>query len=488
MRGLSETVAEVILDSPEKYQYFFENMHQISPVVSSALFSLARERSKKNLPIPWAQLLKIVNDCSELQLRAREENSEVGVDVRLEGIRLLQQGLTEGGNGEALIPSELFEDVKQIIQNYLYDSHPNFEQDRPPEEDVVGHRDPLTMSLNSVRPIAFACLMEFIKHTELDNEWGVTQESWAKNHLERKIDKNLDSSLAVHSIFGRYYWLLSKWDHDWLQSVVSQIFPTEENPDSTDYFLAAWDSYIIYNRPGNKTISILRDEYIHSVDLLSQGKTTKTHLDIPGRIFSHIFLDYLWNPYDVYDRDGLVNIFMYRCDDTVRSQAVNSLLDLIKNTSEPERNEIWPKIRDFWIWRANEFSLSQYPSEMEKEMERFSLLATYIPYSEKLEDVQMLLNPLFRTIKDGFVWRNLEKLLSLRVASEPVQVAKIYRLMYEEISNSPTSRLLFHAEEADKIIHSLIENNSSRKDALRIIDIIFRNGNERYRKLYEEYS
>ena len=43
MRGLSETVAEVILDSPEKYQYFFENIHQISPVVSSSLFSLARE-------------------------------------------------------------------------------------------------------------------------------------------------------------------------------------------------------------------------------------------------------------------------------------------------------------------------------------------------------------------------------------------------------------------------------------------------------------
>jgi hypothetical protein len=190
----------------------------------------------------------------------------------------------------------------------------------------------------------------------------------------------------------------------------------------------------------------------------------------------------------VHDRGGLVNIFMNRCDDAVRSQAVKSLVDFMKHTPEPERDKLWLKIREFWIWRTNEFSLSRYPSEMEKEMEQFSLLATYIPDSEKLEDVQILLNPFILIIKNGFVWRNLEKLLSLRAESESVQVAKIYRLVHEEISTSPTPRHIFYAEEADKIINTIIKNNDSRKDALRIINIIFRNGNERYRKLYEEYS
>jgi len=486
-RGLSEAVAQIILDSPEKYEHLFENLHQAPPDISLALFSLAQKKSKESQSIPWAGLLKLVQLCSESSSRLSEDNLDTAVAARMEAMRLLQHGLTGRDDKNAIIPVSLFESVKQILQIYLYDSHPSFEQDRPPE-NMVGYQDSITVSLNSVRPIAFACLMEFIKHTDLDIDWGVSQRSWSKEHLERKLDKKLDSSLAVHSIFGQYYWLLSKWDNDWLQSVVPQIFPIEETSDNIDYFLAAWDSYIIYNRPGNKTVGSLRNEYIHGVELLSQGKTTKTHLDIPGRVFSHIFLDYLWNPYDVYDRNMLVNIFMDRCNDSIRSQAVHSLLDLIKNSLEPERNKMWPKVREFWLWRANEFTLTQYPGEMEKEMERFSLLAAYAPLSEKLEDIQILINPFFRAIKDGFVWRNLEKFLSLRAEAEPVQVAKIYRLMHEEIAVSPTSRFLSYAEDADKIIHSSIKNSESRKDVLRIIDLIFRNGNERYRKLYEEYS
>lgn len=487
LRGLSESVAEIILDAPERYEGLFTYLHYASPAYSLALFSLASERLKQSQPIPWNKLLDLMDSCSEAALRLREIEVEDALDARMEGIRLLQNGLTGNDDKSILISPSLFENVLQILKIYLEDSHPNYEQDRP-QENVMGHRDPLTISLNSVRPIAFASLMEFIRHTDVNNDWGVSRRSWAKAILERKLDKDIDPSLAVHSVYGRYYWLLSSWDGDWLQSVVSQIFPTDETSDSTDYFLAAWDSYAIYNRPGGKTVNLLRDKYIHGIDLLSQGKTTKTHIDIPGRIFIHLFLDYLWYPYDVHDKEGLVNIFMSRCDDAVRSQAVHGLLNMISNTPELERNEIWPKIREFWVWRANEFSLSQYPSEMEKEMEQFSLLASYIPNSEKLKNVQALLNPFFRNLKDGFVWRNLENLLSLRVESEPVQVAKIYRLMHEEVSNSPSSRLIYYAETADKIINSIIRNHDSRRDALRIIDMIFRNGNERYRKLYEEYS
>jgi hypothetical protein len=487
LRGLSEAVAEIILDIPERYGDLFTYLRQALPSISLALFSRAQEKSKKGQSVPWIELISLILSCSESALRLRGEDVENALNARMEGVRLLQHGLTGNDDKKVIIPASLFEDVQQILQIYLEDSHPNFEQDRP-QENEIGHRDPLTTSLNSVRPIAFASLMEFIKHTDVKSDWGVSQRSWAKTQLERKLNKNLDSSLAVHSIFGRYYWLLSSWESDWLQNVIPQIFPTEETSDNIDYFLAAWDSYIIYNTPGGKTMSLLRDKYIYCVELLSQGKTTKTHLNVPGRIFSHIFLDYLWNPYDVHDRGGLVNIFMNRCDDAVRSQAVKSLVDFMKHTPEPERDKLWLKIREFWIWRTNEFSLSRYPSEMEKEMEQFSLLATYIPDSEKLEDVQILLNPFILIIKNGFVWRNLEKLLSLRAESESVQVAKIYRLVHEEISTSPTPRHIFYAEEADKIINTIIKNNDSRKDALRIINIIFRNGNERYRKLYEEYS
>jgi hypothetical protein len=45
-----------------------------------------------------------------------------------------------------------------------------------------------------------------------------------------------------------------------------------------------------------------------------------------------------------------------------------------------------------------------------------------------------------------------------------------------------------YGEESDKIVYSAARNMSSRKVALKVMDIIFRRGDDRYRDLYEEFT
>lgn len=485
--GLSKDVAEILLENPKKYQMFFENIDQVSQVVVYTLLNKAEENLRNDHPIPWAELLDIVKLNSEKQSVNQMISKDILLDVRLAGIRLVEEGFGNHKNTKVLIPVELCKKTQEIIQDYLVDSHPSFEDDHP-QENMAGYRDPITVSLNSVRPIAFICFMEFIRHSLVEKDWGECEYSWALEILENKLDKNNDASLAVHSIYGRYYWFLGNWNYLWLQKNLSRIFPINGSVEDIDFFLAAWDSFVLYNRIGHQTISQLRKEYSYGISLLSQGKTLKTHLDIPKQMFIHIFLDYLWNPYTVNDDRSVLYEFMTRCDDSIRGQAIHGLVEMIRNTSKEEIKNVWKQVFDFWIWRANEFSLSKHPSEMEKEIERFSLLLKFIPSSEKIVDIQMLLNPFFDFIGNGLIWRELEEFLAQRVLSEPIQTAKMYLRMHEK-ALSPSRRIhLYYGEESDMIINNAIKNLDARRDVLVTIDLIFRHGNDRYRNLYEEYS
>lgn len=485
--GLSKEVSDILLENPAKYRDFFSNINQASHVTIYTLLNKSEENVRNGQSVPWKELLDIVEANSEVNSIDTAINNDSSLEVRLAGIRLIEESFNNQTKEKALIPVALFEKTQKIIQNYLLDSNPSQKEDHP-DENMMGHRDSITASLNSVRPIAFICLMELVRHSLVEQDWGECSPSWALEIIEDKLDKNNDPSLAVHSIFGRYYWLLEKWDSVWLQQNLSRIFPVEKESGNNDYFLAAWDSFVLYNRIGNKTVNQLRREFSYGITLLSQGKNIKTHLDIPKRMFVHMFLDYLWNPYTVNDNNSLLYEFMTQCDDSIRGQAIGGLVDLIKTASDEDIRNTWKQFFDFWVWRANEFSLSTHPGEMEKEIEHFSLLLKHIPSSQKIGDIQRLLNPFFDFIGNRLIWRSLEEFLSQRVVSEPVATAKIYLLMHEKALSSSRKTNLFYREESDEIIFTAIKNLDARRDILITIDLIFRQGNDKYRKLYEEYS
>ena len=161
---------------------------------------------------------------------------------------------------------------------------------------------------------------------------------------------------------------------------------------------------------------------------------------------------------------------------------------MLKNSSDNrELTEKWPFIKNLWQWRATEFSLTQYPEEFRPEMEELSALPMIAPNTESLGDIWLLLKLFLSFVDEYRVWKNLEEFLASRVVDEPEDVAKYYLEMHKSLRNSKFG-YPYYDEEADKILSTAIRNDRCRRIVLDTIDIIYRNGNTRYRDLYEKYT
>ena len=119
----------------------------------------------------------------------------------------------------------MFSLVQEILFLLVDNPDPNQEQDRP-EEGWFGHLDPLTVSMNHVRPMALEALIHLtMKKAQLYKDRDLPKwEQSIEDIFTRKLDRKSDPSWSVHSIYGRYlpsfYWL----DPEWVKRNVNNIF------------------------------------------------------------------------------------------------------------------------------------------------------------------------------------------------------------------------------------------------------------------------
>jgi len=490
IRGLSDAVASLLVMYPEQYKLLYKRLPEAPPSVSASLFILAREQCKKGIEVPRKQLLELAYSTAEIIYTEGTSNwNEDNFGARIAAIQFIYEALSVND----FLPIEFISYIETIVLLYLQDSNPDEDHDNPPE-GYVGHGDPITQALNTIRPIALTCLMVIIRKRLDILENGSSKENLLtkqiKETFESKLDKSKDSSWAVHSIFGQYFALLTNLDWDWIHSKTHLIFPLDVSGESLRYFTAAWEAYVIFTNPSGKLLYTLSSQYLYAIHLLSEGKTTKTHLNYVSRLSEHLLLDYLWSPYDLMGEQSenkpLVLLFSL-CNHEIRSRVIWTLWRMLDPNLPDQWNKFWKNIKAFWKWRINEASLSSYPHEFKDEMEEFSHFPIIAPRSESIGSLWPFLEPLVQFAGDFRVWRNLEEFLADRVEEFPDKTIGFYLYLHE---HSPESEYGFHhyGEESDKILYTAVRNDSSRRDALKVIDIIFRKGNDRYRELYEEYT
>ena len=307
--GLGNALAELVLNNPLKYEIIINAMDELHPMIPASLLNRAVKLLEDNKSIPWLSFIKLAYKCSEKKYR--QSTLDDSLEARLGAIRFVRQYLSQKIKEDTIIPNNELTEVKKTVNVFLEDSHPNIEQDRPPK-GYMGYKDPITVSLNSVRPIAFVCFMEVLKYQWLRSKTKSINGNPLTDDTRKILNKNLDKiqepSLAVHSVYGQYFWLLANISMEWVMENRKRIFPIG-GQDNEDYFSAAWDSYLVYNRPSLSTISMLRNEYITGIKRLESKELEATSFRFQDHLFSHLFLDYIWRPYDLTNNESFLGIF-----------------------------------------------------------------------------------------------------------------------------------------------------------------------------------
>jgi hypothetical protein len=500
-KGLANLVADVILEAPKRYGDQIESVVLFRPEFAYTLLNRAWA-SKPATSEAWefgirACEILLGDQTVRTDMSSAFETS--WTSVRSEIVRLIQLGLN---NEQCRIPAHLLPRVRELLLVLLDDPDPDKVADRPPE-GWLGHEDPATLAINRVRSRALLALIEYAwfcattvapkpKVSHATGPHPKRLEPVVREALTRKLDRLEDSSWAVHSVYGCYLPRLFWLDQEWVETHVDQIFPEGEDEDSVRYYVAAWDSYVIFNRFWPPLFELLRRKYERAIQNLGKGWVTKTHLEPERGLAIHVTWEYLRSEHDLNLPGGsqnLIKLFFQEASPQARGHVPWFFWRVLEDNPN-ELETYWPRIRAVWKWRAKEASVANHSIDFDDEMRGFAHLLLVAPQHETMVSLWPLLEALLphitRSERREEGWLAVEKYLAAEVDRDPARAIEFYRLMYDQ---TPQHQWYYYArEEARRIIEKAAADKNARQEALWLIDLLARRGDHQFRDIYDRYA
>lgn len=488
--GAADVLATLLLSENSNAIELIPRCDFLAPIFSTKLFYKAHETWKNKKEIPWEALLKLAMKLGE-QAQGNSSNEDIWVGARLAASHLISSGLYPGN----LVSVEFFGLLLRTILIFLDDPNPS-EADDNPREGYFGHNDPITQSLNTVRPIALSNLFDLValKQSSANNLNEKSIDSLITGDaflglLEKRLDRAQEKSRTLHSVFGQYVWLLHASYSSWFERNVKRIFPPHNEDGDQSYFIAAWDAYLYRNLPSQELFLKLKHFYARGVTNYLTGKRSETHLGLRGQLCGHLVNNYLLNPYPLsrdLGEENLIGLYFSLANSEQRGSFIAVLVQVYRSMEPRDRTTYWAPVNKIWLWRLREASVADTPAEFEKEAAFFSELPSLAPESETIVSLWPMLENLLEFSDDYQVWKELEDYIVTSISNFPEKSLELYRLMHSARSQGwPNWR---HRETADIILGQGVENLRTRRDALAIMDILYRSGISKYRDLYNRYT
>lgn len=499
-RGLAAAVASILHEQPLKYKNHFVTIGLIRPEFAYSILGSQRENGVvgKITSEAWPLFFDLCDAMLSNESLVQDIRREAEInwrDVRSAMVDLLAAGLKDEGAGR--IPQDRFRHARDLLIKLTNDPDPEVNKPEPFQDD------PATSALNHVRPKALGALIEIYSiQMALNNQarglYG-TEEGPGPNRLDPEVESVLnakleraeEASVAVHSVYGRslgkLYWL----NRQWVDRQIDHIFPPRDDSDQSSYFIAAWDSYIVYNPPRDKDLfDLLHPQYVRAIDNLSKGFVTRTHLEPDRQLVAHLLGSYLYGDFQLTSPEGqksLLSSFFAKAPPDTRGRATWIVWNTVKERPH-EIDRLWPKIKELWKWRVDVASGSNHSTDFDEEMAWFLRLLEFAPETETIISLWPLLEgtlPHLSRIRHPLrAWEAIEDFLIREIAREPVRVIEFYRLMHDS-ANRP---LWSQRQQGRKILEFGAARKESRDATLSLIDLIAQKGDRSYRDIYDIYA
>ena len=497
--GLAKSLTEVVTRDPDRYQEQIASLVLLRPEYAYALLDHFRDPGEGQ-SVPWEMAIRLCEDLlANITLGATAERRGYTdwISVRMAVVRLLAAGLH---HQERSVPDDLLGRVRDLLLILIDDPDPDPESDHPPK-GWLGYNDPATTALNRVRPAALQALIEYARRvafaspaaTQRDVSEGPGPErleAVVREALTRKLDREMDPSWALHSVYGQYLPLLYWLDQAWLESHIGDILSMAEDERSTWYFVAAWEAFVVQNPFYPSMLPLMLPHYEHAIDNLARGFVTETHLQPESHLAWHLALEYLFGDYDLRSaagRDSLIVRYYAKVQPENRGKIAGALWRIC--SSNPDARDRWPKTRALWEWRVQAATEAEHSTDYDDEMQHLAQLLTVMPAGvETISTVWPLLEAFLPHITrpefPNLAWVETEKYLASEVGRDPVKAIQFYRLMHDQL----VGPLTHYGEEARTILETTAASKAARPEALSLIDSLGRFGDYRFRDIYERYA
>jgi len=483
-QSFGKELSKIIYYNTTQYEDLIFEIATIRPDYASEIILFFCEDDNKVSQSQWEIVLRV---CQKL---LKNEEIKLGDDwiwTRQCMTKLISTGFT---NETHSISKRLLFLTRDILFLLMDDPDPILGSESIPEVGKTDFlNDPLTFSLNHVRPSALRTFIQYAIYRANKTKPKIRLEGSAKEKLLERLDKSKESSYSIHSVFGQYiphlYWL----DPKWAQEIIHKILPQEIQEESLWYFQSSWDAYVT-NKYDLNVKNLIAPFYPTAIDNYSRGFVTRQ--DITNNFAIHLVFDFLFNDYgsDFIPDQKIPLIYFYKTVKADDADIISWACWRIGSTHTTELGEWWLKLRSLWEWRVQEAISSNNSNDYDKDIRNFACFLDFAPESETIVTLYPLLEGMLSHVTNiryrDKGWDAIEKYLSLQVDRNPLECIQLYHRMREERGEY----FVWHREtdHAKKILEAAAENQKSRKLALSTIDNLMSKGNYAFQYIYERYS
>jgi hypothetical protein len=359
--GLSRTFAQAVSDDPVRFAEAANMFIDLDPTYVRGLIDGLRDVPKNRDDLAWGSLLELF----QWVVKQGREPPETEIEhmerdpgwswCRKSIANLLSSGLK---SCPSEIPIEFRNDVWPLIEELSNDPDP----DAAKEEYGEGQMDPSTRSINSVRGEAMHAAVDYglwvyRNSEETDKDFELMPELRAV--LERHLDIENDPSLAIRSVYGRWFPWLHLMDSTWAESNREKVFSS----DSSVFRDAAWKSYITFCQPFDLMLEVLRKQYAQAIANIETPSEVDIRLaDAEQRLADHLLVFYWRGKIDL--DDPLIQSFYAKANVKLKAHAMEFLGRSLRGTPEDIPAEVQDRLKAFWAWRFAQAIEAEEPGEL----------------------------------------------------------------------------------------------------------------------------
>lgn len=420
--SLGMAFADVVKENPQKYvaaiPLFKEK--KLRPIYFYNLIRGLKESLQNGGQFDWEPVVDLCHDLifqEELISTPAHRDEQDWRTVRQTIADFLGDALGRGDNNP---PISLQEKVWDVILDLVEDPEPTPEDEK---RDGEGGLDPMTLAINTVRGEAMHAVINYglwVARNLEDKTVEVKIPQEVTNVLNKHLDKNQDSSLAIHSIYGwraPNIWYLNK---PWFIANREKIFPK----DSPTYLLAAWEGYLA-NNVIKEVFKLLRQQSFDFIQHLGtfEKKGFRAN-DVDQKFPQHIMVAYVSDD----ENDDLVEYFFQNAPPKARAEALNFAGRVILRQQEDLRDKEQTLKRLAELWKTR-ISLPEGNTDVE-ELQELGWWFKFSPVGMK-ETLELMTKTLEVTKgKIDVPYEIVEELVKY-VPEYPVESIKLLQLLAE---------------------------------------------------------
>jgi len=467
--GLGRVLITVIESDPQKFALESYRFRDVDPTYVRSLISGLRNALGQKRTFSWNPVLEF---CRWVVRQSWEGQPEASKPLdrdphwgwaRKSIAELLQAGF---GEGTMEIPFDVRTQVWEILEPITHDSEP----DEKYEAEAGADLEPSHISINTTRGEAMHAVIRYSlwvrRHIE-KHEGG--QERLTRGfdeipEVREVLNGHLeeDSSLAIRSIYGRYFPWLLLIDRKWASAHVAKIFPLQA--EQQRFLNAAWESYILFCPPYDNVFVVLHTIYRYAVDQLRENVVAPSH-DTDQYLAQHLMTFY-WRGKLEFDGDVLTN-FWQKANVGARAHAIEFIGRSLANTKGKIPHDIAARFKLLWQRRVDLAKSARTPKEYQDELAAFGwwFIAGKLDHDWEIAQLKEVLLVGKKIDPDSMVVEQL----TLLANTMPREAVECLRVMIEE---AEIWGIYAWRDEAKNLLTTALEKPEARSEAIQLINKI----------------